>query len=234
MIASQLLTSNDGDNKTLDSILMNVANYLEVFKNEFIRNLTAQNDINFNELIEKPLALFIIMPDENSNYSKLISLLISQIYQFLVELANKNQNKSLKRPTYFILDEFGNIPKINNMEKIITIARSRNIYFQLILQDISLLDILYGKDIRRIILNNCGLHIFLHTNDLETAKYYSELFGEETILQVGTSEIKDNTSLSKNLKGKSLISASELLNLPTGVGIAKISRENPIKINLTF
>ncbi|WP_374941062.1 TraM recognition domain-containing protein [Spiroplasma citri] len=56
-------------------------------------------------------------------------------------------------------------------------SRSRNIFFQFILQDINQLKLNYGDTIAKIILNNCGMHIFLHTNDLETIKYYSELFG---------------------------------------------------------
>ncbi|WP_268794894.1 TraM recognition domain-containing protein [Spiroplasma kunkelii] len=68
----------------------------------------------------------------------------------------------------------------------------------------------YGDKIAKIILNNCGMHIFLHTNDLETIKYYSELFGKKTIEQISINENKSNISISKNLKSHPLMLTSEL------------------------
>ncbi|ALA97950.1 hypothetical protein SKUN_001064 [Spiroplasma kunkelii CR2-3x] len=54
------------------------------------------------------------------------------------------------------------------------------------------------------------MHIFLHTNDLETIKYYSELFGKKTIEQISINENKSNISISKNLKSHPLMLTSEL------------------------
>lgn len=76
------------------------------------------------------------------------------------------------------------------------------------------------------------MHIFLHTNDLETIKYYRELFGTKTIEQISINENKSNISVSKNLKSHALMLTSELANLKQGHGIVKISRYNPIKITL--
>lgn len=76
------------------------------------------------------------------------------------------------------------------------------------------------------------MHIFLHTNDLETIKYYSELFGTKTIEQISINENKSNISVSKNLKSHPLMLTSELANLKQGQGIVKIARYNPIKITL--
>jgi len=47
------------ENRTLDAILMTVAKSLEIFNNDFIRNLTSQNDINYNDFIEYPTVLYI-------------------------------------------------------------------------------------------------------------------------------------------------------------------------------
>ncbi|WP_374696020.1 VirD4-like conjugal transfer protein, CD1115 family [Spiroplasma endosymbiont of Polydrusus formosus] len=229
--ASQALVDSK-ENRTLDSILITVAKSLEIFNSDFIRNLTSQNDINYNDFIEYPTVLYIIFSDENDNYYKLIAILISQIYQFLTNHASKTIEQKLEKPVYFILDEFANLTKINNFERWVSISRSRNIFFQLILQDINQLKLNYGDTIAKIILNNCGMHIFLHTNDLETIKYYSELFGTKTIEQISINENKSNISVSKNLKSHPLMLTSELANLKQGQGIVKISRYNPMKITL--
>ncbi|WP_374696898.1 type IV secretory system conjugative DNA transfer family protein [Spiroplasma endosymbiont of Polydrusus formosus] len=86
--------------------------------------------------------------------------------------------------------------------------------------------------IAKIILNNCGMHIFLHTNDLETIKYYRELFGTKTIEQISINENKNNIIVSKILKSHPLMLTSELANLKQRRGIVKISRYNPMKITL--
>ncbi|WFG96332.1 type IV secretory system conjugative DNA transfer family protein [Spiroplasma citri] len=229
--ASQVLIDSK-ENWTLDAILMTVAKSLEIFNNDFIRNLTSQNDINCNDFIEYPTVLYIIFSDENDNYYKLIAILISQIYQFLTNKASKIIEQKLEKPVYFILDEFANLTKINNIEKWGSNSRSRNIVFEFILQDSNQLELHYGNSITKIILYNCGMHIFLNTNDLETIKYYSELFGTKTIEQISINENKSNISVSKNLKSHPLMLTSELANLKQGQGIVKIARYNPMKITL--
>lgn len=57
------------------------------------------------------------------------------------------------------------------------------------------------------------MHIFLHTNDLETIKYYSELFGTKTIEQISVNENKNNISVLKSLKSHPLMLTNELTNL---------------------
>ncbi|MFU0252370.1 type IV secretory system conjugative DNA transfer family protein [Spiroplasma sp. Moj] len=215
--ASQVLIDSK-ENRTLDAILMTVAKSLEIFNNDFIRNLTSQNYINYNDFIEYRTVLYIIFSDENDNYYKLIAILINQIYQFLTNKASETIEQKLEKSVYFILDEFANLTKINNIEKWVSISRSRNIFFQFILQDINQLKLNYGDTIAKIILNNCEMHIFLHTNDLETIKYYSELFETKTIEQISINENKSNISVSKNLKSHPLMLTSELANLKQGQG----------------
>ncbi|MGL5268344.1 MAG: VirD4-like conjugal transfer protein, CD1115 family [Spiroplasma sp.] len=219
--------------KTLASILMTMSTNLALFKNEFIRNLTCNNDLNFIDFINKPIALFIVVPDENQNYYVFISLLISQLYKYLVIQANKNQGAKLVRPVYFLCDEFANLPVISNIETMITISRSRNIFFQLILQDLQQLKERYSAEIANIIFTNCSLHLFLQTMDLNTAEKYSKMIGEATVVQISTSVSNATKSQSETLKGHSLILASDLMKLSTNQAIVFYAKENPFKANLT-
>jgi len=223
---------------------------LSIFKNNFIRNLTCNNDLDFNEFINKPTALFIVVPDENQNYYIFVTLLISQLYKFLVIAANNTSASKLPRPVYFLCDEFGNVPAIPNIEIMITISRSRNIFFQLIIQDLQQLKEKYGHEKANIIYTNCSLHIFLQTMDLETAERYSKMIGEKTIIEVSTSgkavnkvngkiisssrinDKDDSRSQSQSLRGHVLISASDLMKLPAGEAVIFYARENPFRANL--
>ena len=231
--ASQVL---HGESKTLSSVLMTMSTYLAIFKNDFIRNLTCNNDLNFDDFITKPTALFIIVPDENHNYYLFIALLISQLYKFLVGKANNNENNKLTRPVYFLCDEFGNVPTVANLDAIITVARSRNIFFQLILQDLKQLTSKYGQEKANVIFTNCSLHIFLQTIDLETAERYSKMIGDATVLQISTSGKTGNKNKDKNqsetLTGHRLILASDLMKLAPKQAIIFYARENPAKTKL--
>ncbi len=247
LTANQILQSGS---KTLTSILMTMSTTLAIFKNNFIRNLTCNNDLDFNEFINKPTALFIVVPDENQNYYIFVTLLISQLYKFLVIAANNTSASKLPRPVYFLCDEFGNVPAIPNIEIMITISRSRNIFFQLIIQDLQQLKEKYGHEKANIIYTNCSLHIFLQTMDLETAERYSKMIGEKTIIEISTSgkavnkingkiisssrinDKDDSRSQSQNLRGHILISASDLMKLPAGEAVIFYARENPFRANL--
>ena len=67
----------------------------------------------------------------------------TQMYKELVEKANLNLRRGekdtaiLKRNTYFVLDEFANLPKFDNIEGMVTVARSRGIRFLFVLQSYS-------------------------------------------------------------------------------------------------
>lgn len=247
LTANQVLQSGS---KTLASILMTMSTTLAIFKNNFIRNLTCQNDLDFNEIVDKPTALFVVIPDENQNYYIFVTLLISQLYKFLVIAANKTSASKLPRPVYFLCDEFGNLPVIPNIETMITISRSRNIFFQLILQDLQQLKEKYGQEKANIIYTNCSLHIFLQTMDLETAERYSKMIGEKTVVDVSTSgkainkingrivnintisDKDESRSQSQSLRSHTLILASDLMKLPTGQAIIFYAKENPFRATL--
>ncbi|MGL5268552.1 MAG: type IV secretory system conjugative DNA transfer family protein [Spiroplasma sp.] len=211
------------------TVIATMSTNLSIFKNEFIRNLTCNNDLNLNDFITKPTALFIVVPDENHNFYVFISLLISQIYKFLTQEASKTYPGKLTRPVYFLCDEFGNIPPIPNIESMITIARSRNIFFQLIIQELKQLENKYNKAIADIIFANCSLHIFLQTMNLETARYYSEIIGDTTVLQISTSGKGKSKSESETLKGHPLILASDAMKLSKNHAIVFYAKENPAK-----
>ncbi|MBE4704432.1 VirD4-like conjugal transfer protein, CD1115 family [Spiroplasma platyhelix] len=227
--ANQVLQNGS---KTLTSIIMTMSTNLSIFKNEFIRNLTCQNDLNFNNFIKKPTALFVIIPDENKNYYIFVTLLIMQLYKFLVTQANKKQTGKLERPVYFLCDEFGNLPTIPNMESIITIARGRNIFFQLIIQDLQQLKEKYGSEVANIIFTNCSLHIFLQTMALETAEKYSKMIGYSTVIQIGISGKGEVKRQSENLAGRPLILASDLMRLSSNQAIIFYAKENAFKATL--
>lgn len=150
---------------------------LSMFADKGICYITSGTDISFANFITKPTAFFLIIPDQIKIRHPLATLCVSQLYKALVNLANDRGGK-LPWDTYMILDEFGNMPKFENFATIITVSRSRRIFWNLVIQDYKQLETTYGPDNAVTIRNNCNTQIFIGVNDMDTRKMYSDLMGE--------------------------------------------------------
>lgn len=198
LVNTVLITSD----KTLTSYLSEVNGYMQQLADDGILSLTSENDLDLVNLDEKPSAVLVIVPDERFTRHRFVTLFITQLYKELVEKANLNlrrkdkQEAILKRNTYFVLDEFGNMPKFENMEGMVTVARSRGIRFLFVLQSFSQLTAKYGREIGNIVKANCNVKIFIGSDDLETRKEFSELCGQKKIKSFSVNTNADNPASS--------------------------------------
>lgn len=196
LVNTVLITSD----KTLTSYLSEVNSYMQQLADDGILSLTSENDIDIVNMDETPNAVFIIVPDERFTRHRFVTLFITQMYKELVEKANLNlrrlqtQSAILKRNTYFVLDEFGNLPKFENMEGMITVARSRGIRFLLVLQSFSQLTAKYGREIGDIVKTNCNVKIFIGSDDPDTRKEFSELCGQKKVKNFSVNTHAENSA----------------------------------------
>lgn len=242
-LAKTVLVTQD---KTLTSYLGDVSQYISFLSDRGIQSLTAGSDINFARFDEKPNVLFIKIPDAKDNRHKLVSLLLVQLYKSLVDKAGLNQrsektdSEELLRTTYFILDEFGNLPKLNKIDSIITVGRSRKIFLIPIIQDFKQLDNKYGKEVAEIVKANCNIKIFIQAGDTATNEEFSKLCGKKKVVRKSFTEIKDNeNNTSVSVEERPLITPYELQNLNDasagrmGNAIVLALGKNPIKAVFT-
>ena len=199
LVNTVLITSD----KTLTSYLSEVNAYMQQLSDDGILSLTSENDLDIVNMDEKPNAVFIVVPDERFTRHRFVTLFITQMYKELVEKANLNSRRGqtetaiLKRNTYFVLDEFGNLPKFENVEGMVTVARSRGIRFLFVLQSLSQLTAKYGREIGDIVKTNCNVKIFIGSDDPETRREFSELCGQKKIKSYSVSTNAE-TSASSN------------------------------------
>lgn len=183
LVNTVLITSD----KTLTSYLSEVNAYMQQLADDGILSLTSENDLDIVNMDEAPNAVFIIVPDERITRHRFVTLFVTQMYKELVEKANLNNRRKemetaiLKRNAYFILDEYGNLPKFENMEDMVTVARSRGIRFLFVLQSFSQLTAKYGREIGDIVKTNCNIKIFIGSDDPETRREFSELCGQKKV-----------------------------------------------------
>ena len=197
---------------------------------------TSADEMEFEKFDDKPTAFFIIIPDEKQTKHGIATLCIVQLYKILIELANKNTKKDrqLSRNTYFVMDEFGNLPKISLLDKIITVGRSRGIFMVLVVQSYTQLNNIYGDKIADIVRTNCNIQIFLGTTDQKTKEEFSKMCGNITVKTTSkTKGEKDSKSESTSETSRPLIYPEELELLPKDTAVVKMFKENPAKVIMT-
>lgn len=198
LVNTVLITSD----KTLTSYLSEVNSYIQQLSDDGILSMTSENDIDIANMDESPNALFVIVPDERFTRHRFVTLFLTQTYKELVEKANTNLRKKdtdtaiLKRRAYFILDEFGNLPKMENIEGMVTVGRSRGIRYLFVLQSFSQLTAKYGKDIGDIIKTNCNVKIFIGSDDPDTRREFSELCGQKKVKNFSVNTSAENPASS--------------------------------------
>ncbi|GKX32329.1 conjugal transfer protein TraG [Vallitalea longa] len=173
-------------NKAPDSlkgnILLGLCSRLSIFIESDVRALTEKTDINILDLKDKKTAIFAVIPDTHSSFNFLAALFETVIGMKVVEYTDRyKKNKMIKnRDIYAFLDECANVGVIPGFKKWITTFRSRNFHLIPIFQDIIQPEEMYGKGWNTI-FGNCHTKICLGVGDLETAKFYSQYLGEQSI-----------------------------------------------------
>jgi len=212
----------DAATQTRASYMSIVYEKLTMFNDSGICALTSASDFNSEDLAHKPTALFLKIPDEKDTRHNLAAIFILTIYKTLIKVASSVPELTLERNVYFIMDEFGNMPKIDKFDKFITVGRSRKIWFNMIVQSYAQLNNVYGETVADIVKGNCGIKMFIGSNDMGTCKEYSELCGNITVVTTSTSgsaQSKD-VNVSSQTQVRPLIYPSELqrLNHPGDIG----------------
>ena len=139
--------------------------------------MLSHSDIDLKTIGEKPTALFIVIQDEKKTYHSLVTILLKQCYETLIDVAQAHGGKLPVR-TNFLLDEFANMPPLKDITTMITAARSRLIRFTMIIQNFAQLDQVYGKENAETIKGNCGNIIYLITTELKALEEISKMCGE--------------------------------------------------------
>ncbi len=202
---------------TLSSYMSIAFDKLSMFNDRGLCGLTSATDINPADFAERPTALFMKIPDEKDTRHGLAAVFILCMYKALIKVASAREDLSLPRNVYFILDEFGNMPKIEKFDKMITVGRSRKIWFNMVVQSYSQLNNVYGEQVADIVKSNCGVKMFIGSNDIGTCKEFSELCGNVTVstrsLSSSMGSKEGEMNVSTQLQTRPLIYPSELQKL---------------------
>ncbi len=221
---------HSGSAKTIQSIQITLAARLEKFNLESLAAMTQTDELDLPSMGEKKVALFALIPDNDSSFNFLVSILYTQLFQQLFYSADHVHGGSLPVPVHFLMDEFANVSLPDDFDKILSVMRSRGVSVSIILQNLAQLKALFEKQWESIV-GNCDEFLYLGGNEQSTHKYVSELLGKETIdtNTFGKSSGRSgNYSTNYQISGRELLTPDEVRMLDNQYAILFIRGERPV------
>lgn len=221
---------HSGSAKTLKSIQITLASRLEKFNLASLASLTQTDELELDKIGERKTALFAIIPDNDTSFNFLVSMLYTQLFQQLFFTADHIYGGRLPIHVHFLMDEFANVSLPDDFDKILSVMRSREVSVSIILQNLAQLKALFEKQWESIV-GNCDEFLYLGGNEQSTHKYVSELMGKETIdmnTYGKSTGHSGNYSTNYQISGRELLTADEVRLLDNKYAILFIRGERPV------
>lgn len=203
------------------SVLSNAQRHTHFLDSPRIAKCLARSDFAFSDLRHRITSVFLVLPPNRMDaYSRWLRLLVSQALQDIArdaerpQSASEGQSERLKAPALFLLDEFAALGRLEAVERAMGLMAGYGLQLWPILQDMSQLKDLYGERAGTFIAN-AGVQQVFGVNDFETAKWLSQMIGQETAgFQTDSFKPGDGPSFSNNLTGRDLLTPDEIMQLP--------------------
>ena len=159
--------------ETIASFITSAMTTLRIFALGKVDAMTNASDFSIKDLNDHKTAIFLILPDQKQTYYPIAAALIFSLYDGLIKIADR-QGGRLKRRVRFVLDEFGNMVKINGFDTMLTAGGSRGILMALFIQSFAQLTHKYSREINTIVQDNCETLIYLHSDSDDTNEIISK------------------------------------------------------------
>jgi type IV conjugative transfer system coupling protein TraD len=173
---------------------------------------------------------------QRASVTPLISAWFSTAMRSLLQM-----EPNIDRRLWFIADELPSLNRLKDLETCLVESRKFGGCAMLALQSPAQLEMVYGRELTRIIIGNCATRIAFAEQDPEIAARISKTFGEKEIrefqesISYGAHEMRDGVNLSSHSKVSPVVSATEIQSLDTHQAFVKVPGNFPItKIKLSY
>jgi type IV secretory pathway TraG/TraD family ATPase VirD4 len=177
------------------SVLSSARRHTDFLDDPCIERAMRHSDVHLAELKNKPMTLYLVLPPHQLTiYRRWLRLILGAI------LVAMTKSQAPGVPVLIMLDEFPKLGRMHSVEEGISILRGYGVQLWLFIQDLSQLRAAYPS--WRTFLANATLQCF-GTQDIETAKYISELLGNRTQVTPSTHRSTSQSSGHKSSRGTS-------------------------------
>lgn len=226
--ATQYRPFTQGAGETKKSIIISLGVRLAPIQVGAVRDILASDDIGIDDIggyadeegggyrrPKRRMAIFLALPDEDPTFNFLAAIFYQCLFDSIIQRCRAYPGQRLATPLHCFLDEFANVGRIPNFDKLIATIRSRGVSVSIILQTIAQLKTMY-KDSWETVAGNCDSTLFLGGAEQSTTEWVSKLLGKETIDLRTTSVSKGTTgsyTVNRQRTGRELLTPDELAQL---------------------
>jgi len=161
---------------TYSGVISNLNTSMKFLSDPQTKKNTATSSFSMEELISAKTTLYIIVPPKRAKTQKTwLRLLISAGMQTF-----KNNTGPVTQRCMFLIDELAALGKLEDLPDDTATMAGAGVDFALVVQGLDQLKEHYG-DSYATIVNNCAYQWFCNVNDLDSAKYLSQVLGKKTV-----------------------------------------------------
>ncbi|SDN95495.1 type IV secretory system conjugative DNA transfer family protein [Ensifer sp. YR511] len=211
------------------SALLDIQKAMQPFRNDRVIAATNITDIELEAMRRKPVSVYLA---PNITDITILRPLLTLFVQQIMELLTRQLDVSAL-PVYFLLDEFRQLKRMDEIMNKLPYVAGYNIKMAFIIQDLKNLDEIYGETSRHSLLGNCGLQLMLGANDQVTAEYVSRALGKKTIRYKSESRTLELMGLPRRTKveqirERDLLMPQEVRQMPEDRMVLMVEGQRPI------
>lgn len=217
--------------KTLKSIQITLIAKIEKFIIPSMERLTMYDELHLERIGEEKTAIFAIIPENDTSFNFLVSILYTQLFQQIYDIADNKYGGALPYQVHFLMDEFANVALPENFLNILSTIRSRGGNISIIVQALAQCKKLFEKDWEAITAN-CDETLYMGSNEQFAHEYISKRLGKETIdtNSYGRSRGRNGNYTTNDQKsGRELLMPDEVDQLDVGTALLFVRGKRPIK-----
>ena len=208
-MANFLSASDD----VLASILSTFNAPLTIWRNPVVDAATSQNDFDLADVRTRPMSVYIgITPDHLEDAKLLVNLIFSQLVNLNTKQLPQDNPQRYRYPCLLLMDEFTAIGKVNILAKAVSYIAGYNLRLLPIIQSLSQLESVYGREDARTFVTNHALQILFAPREQKDANEYSEMLG--TFTEKGVSESRSKQILDPKGSSESISDQKRALMMP--------------------
>lgn len=198
---------------------------LSLYRDPVVALNTGHCDFRIHDLMnhDQPVNLYLVIsPADIDRMRPLLRLMVDMMVRRIcakMEFSEGASQAGYKHRMLLLLDEFTSLGKLPIMEKALAYIAGYGGKVYIIVQDITQLGAVYGKD--NSFMANCHVRIAYAPNTIETAKLLSDMTGKTTVVEEKISFSGPRTGHLKNASvnvtetARPLLTPDECLRLPS-------------------
>lgn len=222
-----MLTPYDGkDSEAIQDIELTLRQDLRIFDTDTVKYQFDENSNKASPMdLTNGISIFLALPDHLlKQYSPIFRLITQMVLNYLSSIPEHERAENDVPLLWLLVDEFASIGKLQIQEPLARL-RSRKVQIFLCTQNLAGIDMIYGHDGTRTIIDNCETVLVLSCKDKPTAEIISSWCGQY-----------QETRISKNKKhtgmfgDQSLTQSSEYRNVMDTTDIIALRKNKELLV----